>query len=122
MAFLGELRVQAVIDSLYVITNFIYGIARQLDLTEETLFDIDLAVEEASVNVIRYAYADGPAGPMTLAVGLEDEMLSITLTDWGQPFDPSKLKPFDIQAPIEERVRGGMGLHLIQSVMDDVCR
>jgi sigma-B regulation protein RsbU (phosphoserine phosphatase) len=38
------------------------------------------------------------------------------------PFDPTKIKPFDRQAPIETRIEGGMGLHLMRSVMDDVVR
>jgi len=56
MDFLGELRVQAVNDSFHVISNFLYGLAQRLNLTEDTLFDLDLAVEEASSNVFQYAY------------------------------------------------------------------
>jgi sigma-B regulation protein RsbU (phosphoserine phosphatase) len=120
MEFMGEVRVQAVIDSFHIISSFLYGLAQRLNLTEDTLFDLDLAVEEASVNVIQYAYPGRPPGEMVLSVSLEGELLHLTLVDWGIPFDPSKIKPYDIYAPIEERVRGGMGLHLIHSVMDVV--
>ena len=120
MEFLGELRVKAVMDSFHVISSFLYGIALRLNLTEDTLFDLDLAVEEASVNVIHYAYLGRPPGEMLVSISLADEQLHITLVDWGIPFDPSKIKPYDINAPIEERVRGGMGLYLIRSVMDVV--
>lgn len=120
MDFLGELRVQAVMDSFHVISNFLYGIAQRLNLTEDTLFDLDLAIEEASVNIIHYAYPGRPPGEMLLSMGLEGEQLHITLVDWGIPFDPRKIRPYDINAPIEERIRGGMGLHLIRSVMNEV--
>jgi sigma-B regulation protein RsbU (phosphoserine phosphatase) len=120
MEFLGELRVQAVMDSFHVISSFLYGLAQRLNLTEESLFDLDLAVEEASVNVFHYAYYGRPPEDMLLSFSLLDEKLHITIVDWGIPFDVSKVKPYDINAPIEERVLGGMGLHLIRSVMDVV--
>jgi sigma-B regulation protein RsbU (phosphoserine phosphatase) len=120
MEFLGEIRVQAVMDSFHVISSFLFGLAQRLNLTEDTLFDLDLAVEEASINVIHYAYPGRPPGDMLLSFNLEEEQLTITIVDWGVPFDPSKIKPYDINAPIEERVRGGMGLHLIRNVMDGV--
>src|SRR5512136_2706137 len=101
MEFLGELRVQAVMDSLHVISSFLYGIAQRLNLTDDTLFALDMAVEEASVNVIQYAYRDRQPGEMLLSASLADECIHITLVDWGVPFDPSKVKPFDINAPIE---------------------
>jgi len=53
---LGELRVKAVMESFHVISSFLYGLAQRLNLTEDTLFDLDLAVEEASINVFQYAY------------------------------------------------------------------
>jgi sigma-B regulation protein RsbU (phosphoserine phosphatase) len=120
MEFLGELRVQAVMDSFHVISSFLFGLAQRLNLTEDTLFDLDLAVEEASINVFHYAYLGRQPGDMLLSFNLEEEQLHITIVDWGIPFDPSKIKPYDVNAPIEERVRGGMGLHLIRSVMDGV--
>jgi sigma-B regulation protein RsbU (phosphoserine phosphatase) len=120
MEFLGEIRVQAVKDSFHVISSFLYGLAQRLNLTEDTLFDLDLAVEEASINVFQYAYPDRPPGDMLLSFVLIDDQLHITMVDWGTPFDPSKVKPYDINAPVEERVRGGMGLHLMRNVMDVV--
>lgn len=122
MTFLGELRVQATRENLRTISHFIHGIGRRLRLSEETLFDIDLAVEEASVNVVDYAYPPGQAGEILLRVETLDEVVCITLTDWGIPLNPDDVKPFDINAPIEARIKGGMGLHLIHCLMDDVAR
>ncbi len=131
MTFLGELRVIAVLDNLRTISYFIHGIARRLQLTEKCLFEIELALEEATVNIIHHAYAadtfeleDTPnrAAEMVLRVTESDDVMHLTIQDWGAPLDPSQVKPFDINAPIEERVHGGMGLHLIHSLMDAVVR
>lgn len=120
---LGELRVEAIRDNLRTISYFIHGVARRLRLTEKTAFDIELAVEEAAVNIVSHAYPPGQAGDLLIQVELVDDcMVHVRLADWGIPLDPTKVKPFDITAPVETRIQGGMGLHLIRSLMDDVVR
>ena len=118
----GELRVEATLENLRKLSDFVRDIGQQLRLTEEVLFDIDLAVEEASANILRHAYRPGQAGDILLRVETTDDIVRITLTDWGLPFDPEKVTPFDVRAPVETRREGGMGLHLIYTLIDDVVR
>jgi anti-sigma regulatory factor (Ser/Thr protein kinase)/putative methionine-R-sulfoxide reductase with GAF domain len=122
MIFLGELRVQAVRENLRTISYFLHGIAQRLRLTEKTLFDIELAVEEAAVNIISHAYSSNSPGDLTIRVDMVDSAVRITLSDWGIPLDPAQVKPFDIDAPVETRIKGGMGLHLISNLIDEVFR
>jgi sigma-B regulation protein RsbU (phosphoserine phosphatase) len=122
MIFLGELRVEATLENLRTISYFIHGVGQRLQLTEETLFYIDLAVEEAAANIVHHAYPPDQVGEMLLRVEALDDVVHVTLTDWGMPLDPDDVKPFDIHAPVETRVAGGMGLHLIGSLMDGVVR
>jgi len=122
VTFLGELRVEAILENLRTIAHFVHGIGQRLRLTEDVLFDIDLAVEEASANIVRYAYPPDQPGDIRVRVETMSDTVQITLTDWGAPLDPSTVKPFDIDAPVETRIAGGMGLHLIHSVMHDVVR
>ena len=51
-----------------------------------------------------------------------DDTVRITLTDWGLPFNAEDSVPLDVDAPVEARTEGGMGLHLVHSLMDDVTR
>ncbi len=118
----GELRVEATLENLRKVSEFVRGVGRQLRLTEEVLFDIDLAVEEASANIVRHAYRPERAGDILLRVETSNDIVRITLTDWGIPFDPETVTPFDVRAPVETRAEGGTGLHLIHSLMDDVVR
>ena len=122
MILLGELRVEATRENLRTISYFIHGIKHRLQLTEKSLFEIELAVEEASVNIISHAYPQDQVGEVLIRVELQDETLYVTLTDWGISLDPDDVKPFNIHAPVETRIKGGMGLHLIRSLMDDVTR
>ncbi len=118
----GELRVAATLENLRKVSEFVRDIGQQLRLTEEVLFDIDLAVEEASVNIVRHAYRPEQAGHLLLRVETTDDILRITITDWGLPFDPESVTPFDVDAPVGLRAKGGTGLLLIHSLMDGVER
>ena len=122
MSYLGDLRVEARRDSLRTISFFINGIAQQINLSEQALFDVELAVEEAATNIISHAYPDGQNGIIEMHAELDSDQLRITLRDWGEPFDPRNVKPFDINAPVETRIKGGMGLHFIHTLMDGVQR
>lgn len=122
MAFLGELRVEATAENLRTISHFIHGAGQRLLMAEKTLFHVDLAVEEAATNIVQHAYPPGQAGEILVRVETVGDALHVTLTDWGIPFDPKDARPFDIHAPVEMRVKGGMGLHFIYSLMDDVVR
>lgn len=122
MTFLGELRVQARQENLRLISHFVHGIGQRLSLSERALFDLELAVEEAATNIIHHAYPGEDKGQMLLTALEMGDFVQITLTDWGVPLDPSRVKPFDINAPLETRIKGGMGLHFIHSLMDAVER
>ena len=116
------MRVEAVLGNVGRIGDFVRGVGRRLQLTEDALFDIDLAVEEASTNVVRHAYGPDHAGDILVRVEATDDAVCITLTDWGLPFNAEDSVPLDVDAPVEARTRGGLGLHLIHRLMDDVTR
>lgn len=125
MTFLGELRVEALHENLRTISQFVHGVAFRLSLSEKTLFDLELAIEEATTNIISHAYPDDQydhTGQIVIALHEVDTFVRVTLTDWGVPLDPTNVRPFDINAPIETRIRGGMGLHFIHTLMDRVER
>lgn len=119
---IGELRLPARHDNLRIISYFVHGIAHKLSLSERTLFDLELAVEEAATNIILHAYPGEPKGEMVIRAEQVGELIQVILTDWGVPLNPADVKPFDINAPVETRIRGGMGLHFIHRLMDGVER
>ena len=122
MISLGELSLPAILENVRTISYFIHGIGQRLQLSDENLFELDLAVEEAAVNIVQYAYPGDRSGDMLVCAQAGDDVVQVTLTDWGIPLDPADVKPFDIHAPVATRINGGMGLRLIHSLMDDVVR
>ena len=117
-----ELRVEATIENVRRISEFVRDIGHRLPLTDDTLFDIDLAVEEASTNIVRHAYGPDHTGEILVRVEALDDAVYVTLTDWGLPFDPDNVRPFDVDALAKTRTKGGTGLRIIDGLMDDVTR
>ncbi len=122
MTTLGELRLPATLENLRTVSFFITAIGQRINLTEKTQFDIELALEEATSNIVRHAYTPDETGDMGISAELHDSALRFILTDWGNPIQPEDITPFDINAPIETRIQGGMGLYFIETLMDSVTR
>ena len=115
------LRVAATIENVRRISDFVHDAGKRLGLTDDALFDIDLAVEEACTNIVRHAYRPDQAGDMGVRVDGTDDAISIELTDWGQPFEADAAH-LAVDVPVEVRAAGGMGVLLVHKLMDDVTR
>lgn len=90
---------------------------------DETLYNsINLAIEEALVNSIQYAYPEGEEGEISLSACWDKEARELTfqLKDNGIPFDPTKHEEADVTLPLMERPIGGLGIFLINQIMDNV--
>lgn len=103
-----------------LLAPFIETIATENGLDHSLTMELNLAVEEAVVNVMEYAYPQGETGEVTIEVSLADGKLDINIIDSGTPFDPTKKSDPDTNLPVEERSIGGLGIFLVRQVMDTV--
>ena len=76
-----------------------------------------LASDELVTNTITYG---GPDLRIEVAVLLQDGRLSMTIEDNGKPFDPFSAPAPDLTASLEDRAIGGLGVHIVSSLMDNV--
>lgn len=86
----------------------------------ETTMRMNLAIEEAVVNVIDYAYPPDTVGSVDIKVTTDDNHMEFVISDSGTPFDPTKKEDVDISLPVEERRIGGLGIHLVKQLMDKI--
>jgi serine/threonine-protein kinase RsbW len=86
----------------------------------ETAFRMALAVDEACTNIIKHSYAGNPGQTFEVEIGTMADRFMIVLTDHGKSFDPGKLPRLDMKRYFEQCLRGGLGVHIIKLVMDDV--
>jgi sigma-B regulation protein RsbU (phosphoserine phosphatase) len=82
---------------------------------------VNMAVDELLNNIVSYGFDDEEAHPIHVRMELGSERLSLTITDDGQPFNPFARNAPDVEAAIDDREIGGLGIHLVQNVMDEVA-
>ncbi|HNY73455.1 MAG TPA: ATP-binding protein [Syntrophales bacterium] len=93
----------------------------QQGVMRDRIVRVQLAVEEALVNVIRYAY-QGKEGEVELQGEIaDDQRLVIKILDNGTPFDVCTVPHPDISCGIRDRKIGGLGIYLIHKMVDELC-
>jgi sigma-B regulation protein RsbU (phosphoserine phosphatase) len=81
---------------------------------------INLIFDELLNNIITYAFDDDEEHTIDVAVSLERDRLIVTVADDGRPFNPFGRIPPETDLPVDDREIGGLGLHLVKKVMDEV--
>jgi serine/threonine-protein kinase RsbW len=114
------LKVRAVLDNIPRAIEFVTGHARTTGFEDQAIYQIQVAADEACANVVEHAYANMEAGEMEVACFVDGRMFVVAVRDWGQSFDPDEIADPEINAPLEERTLGGLGLFLIRQFMEEV--
>ena len=115
-----EIVFQNKMEEVTNVSAFIEEIGEELDLSFALVNGIQLAIEEAVVNVIQYAYPKGETGEASLMVNGEGNDLTFVLSDKGVAFDPTAKTDPDITLPAEDRPIGGLGILLVKKIMSEV--
>lgn len=115
-----ELRITSSTTNLQQIRDFIQSECGAVGCPEPEIYKIQLAVDEACTNVIKHAYKNDPNHPITIRLDFEGNTLEICISDHGVPFDASHYHTPDLANFIKQRKRGGLGIQLIRSLMDEV--
>jgi anti-sigma regulatory factor (Ser/Thr protein kinase) len=79
-----------------------------------------LALEEAVVNVIYYAYPVGEQGEILINADTNGKEVRFTITDCGYPFDPTTVLKPDTTLDAQNRPIGGLGIFLSRKLMDSI--
>ncbi|MDY7042102.1 MAG: ATP-binding protein [Chloroflexota bacterium] len=116
-----RLTVPAQLDQLITISEFIAHAAHQTNLDERTVFQVQMAVDEACTNIIQHAYQGLESGEITINCHRTNDSFVVTIQDHGRAFDPTAVPPPDLSADIEARRVGGLGLYFMRRLMDEVC-
>jgi serine/threonine-protein kinase RsbW len=113
------LRIAAEPRNLAEIRCFVEEMASALGLDPVMIPNVILAVDEAVSNIIAHGY-QCQEGVVEIAVSQERDALVIRIRDEAAPFDPTIVPPPDLTLPLEQRIPGGLGIHLIRQIMDEM--
>ena len=114
----GKLTLENDGRQVSLLSEFMKEVSGRLNLPAKPANDIRLAVEEAVVNAMDYAYPDGRKGEILVEADSDGKSLTFTISDAGAPFDPTAVPEVDITLPAEERPIGGLGLFLVRKLVD----
>ena len=96
------------------------------DLPFADLMRMELCLEEVYINVVTHGIEGVPPPPghdehpVTLTLSLDDGRVEMTVEDHGVAFDPLAEEEVDTAMPMEERGIGGLGIHLVKTLMQEV--
>ena len=86
----------------------------------ETEYDLNLALDEMVTNVARHAHHDGGEHQFTLQIAVNQDEFVARIEDDGIEFNPLEHPIPDLNAPLEERKAGGLGIYLVRQIMTSV--
>lgn len=111
-----ELVVEAKVDNLAQVLDFVDEAVCHLPMKTQT--QVAIAVEEIFVNIAHYAYQPG-SGEAVVRVSADEDIV-IEFEDGGIPYDPTDTAAPDIDASLDERQIGGLGIFMTKKMMDNV--
>lgn len=94
--------------------------AFQSGLTHKQLFNLNLCLDELITNTISYGYPDAKDGQIHIEITIEDDLISVVISDDAVEFDPLTKETPDINLPLDERPIGGLGIHFVKQLTDHI--
>lgn len=116
-----ELTVNAAVENIQVVTDFVDEQLSSLDCSVKAQMQIDIAIDELFGNIAHYAY-NPKVGTATVRVEVTEDPLAVIITfiDNGMPYDPLANDDPDTTLSAEERQIGGLGIYMVKKSMDEI--
>lgn len=90
------------------------------DASHSVIFKINLVLDELVTNILSYGYPDQTTHEIAVRLGLDGREVELTIEDDGIAFNPLDAAKPDLEASLEERVVGGLGVHFMREIMEKV--
>ncbi len=108
-------------EELEQVRGFIDDLGGEWSLDDSMIFRLNLLLEEYINNLISYGYTDQLPHQITVELELKDDIITVCVTDDGNPFDLTKVtENTEIEKPLEERKIGGLGIHFIRTLAENI--
>ena len=112
------LKVKSDRAELEQVIDAVDGLAEREEWGPDFSYRVHLTLEELVLNVMDYGY-DDDGQDIEIHLTSDADAITIEIVDSGRPFDPLTDAPEpDLDAPVEERRIGGLGVHLVKTLMD----
>ena len=106
--------------SLDEVREFAARQAEMCGFEPDEIYAVKMAVDEGFTNIIEHAYGGECQEEIECSCQTNDDVITITLIDCGQPFNPLGVPEPDLESDLDDRMIGGLGLFFIRQLMDEV--
>ena len=109
-------------DSLQYIQGSVEELGQRESWPDSLTFKVNLVLEELGLNILSYGGPEKDQNPeVEIVLISEDDSLTIEVVDDGLPFNPLQDADIpDVEAMLGDRPVGGLGVHLVKTLMDDL--
>ncbi len=115
-----EITIQPIIANLSIVRQFIDHASEGMKLQPDIVFALKLSLDEVCTNIITYGYPGGEKGLININFRKEKQRVVLTIEDEGVSFDSSISKEVDTKADLKDREIGGIGQHVIATMVDEI--
>ena len=110
----------AELETLATFRDFIDEFCLLSGVGDDACHDLKLAVDEACTNVVTHGYAGMNPGSIMLALEFEPHLVTVEITDFGHPFEPTEPEAPDPETTLDDPAHSGLGLYFIYQTMDEI--
>lgn len=114
------LHVPGTMDAIHPATVQAETWLAEQQVSFEAMYLVSLAIEELVTNCIKYGYQDANGHTIDFLLSVDEGVLSLEVVDDGNPFNPLDAPRPDLSLPPERRPIGGLGLHLLRELADEM--
>lgn len=119
-----EMKVPAQPEYVGIIRLTLSGVASRMGYTYDEIEDLKIAVSEACTNAVQHAYKEDKNGKVSIRFGVFEDRLEVIVADEGDSFDfdqkQQDLGPYTPSHTVDQLSEGGLGLYLMETLMDEV--
>ena len=108
------------VQEIPLLNAFVDEVCEFNNLDPLTTMEMNLALEEAVVNVMSYGYPEGTKGYVDISAQSDSSCLKFVISDTGKPFDPTEKEDVDTSVSADQRAIGGLGIFLVKKMMDSI--
>ena len=107
-------------NQIDTVRKFFDEYSKENKLTEKTVHDIQMALDELLTNIVNYGYEDSDEHKIDVRFGINDDAVRVEIIDDSKPYNILEQENPDISLSVEDKPIGGLGIFLIKKLMSNV--
>ena len=109
------------LSELKALNQHLIAFGGNIGLSETIIPEINICLDELFTNIVLYGFKDDLEHKIKFTMGVDDNILTVSIEDDGMPFNPLEKKAVELPADVTSAKIGGLGIHITRELMDNIC-